>query len=77
MTMVITTASYGTKPLPLVLLFRYIHNPTALTATERAQNPVFWRLYHMLDMVIADTIMEIMAASRRTKPLFFLCRDKY
>ena len=26
----------------------------------------------MLDMVIADTIMEIMAASRRTKPLFFL-----
>lgn len=74
--MVITTASHGTKPLPLVLLFRHIYDPAALTASKGAQNPVLRRLYRMLDMVVADPVVVVVTAPGRTKPLFFLYRNK-
>lgn len=62
MTMVIATARNGTKPLPLVLLFRHIYDPATLTASKGAQNPVLRRLYRMLDMVVADPVVVVMAA---------------
>ena len=77
MAMVLAAARDGTKPLPLVLLFRYIYNPAALTASKGAQNPVLRRLYRMLNMIVANPVVIIMAAPGRAKALSFFDRNKY